>query len=1322
MANKVQLTWGGGVNAQAPAHLIPQDAVQTAVNVDFSLERGGLAVRRGFTQFFSSPYEHFGIHKRYAVSIVNSQVYTVYKDLLAGTLGVGRGTNIGGFVTVVNGGFTTQFVGMGDYKDSTYIAAAPMYIKDNGTNATDWIKQSPPSPTITINVATVVAVGNGNWTISEGSASSLTGTFTGTVDPTTFRLTALVSGIGSPTDLSTNGSFPINNSGVHYVNIGFSDPTKVIRVSYDFSVGDSTFSNYYHGEYLPSVDGNLPALPDAELLIEAGNIGNELSRRTASAHFRRAVDAPVTQISAAATTLGGLAIDRTKMVFVGSFEPSGGVDPWALIYAVRVVVEANEASEIITLRSPRIAGDDGHSLNDINQGYSWWDTWATIDSNGFVVGESAPSPATGRFFCQHANATVVNTGTATGSHGITHRITYRQGGYLADAYAVSTVTYATQTNTDTVTDIAALELNNVMLRDIYSKSDIPGDIGVMAAEPWLDRMFIAHDNIIMWSLPGRPDAFPKASQEYISHSGDNVQNIIVWAPGIVIVNRDSVSEMRGSVLEGNNRDYIIARSGARRGSIAPMTIIKTPHGIPLLNYDGLSIYVPGQGIDSNLDWITEQMGDAFRGINATDPAALKGNRVPAVNGNITNAAAAYNEGKLYLALPTGTNTINDTLFVLDFTQKKVWWYQYLVHVNDVYWDFLNNSLLCASFSGLYQLESGVTDLSQGIPWSVKTRAWTSPTDAIVENLAIEYTGGPIKAVAILDSTNTRTLGTFTSSVKQYSIPTFGGPIENSVTLQLSGTSSNYTVLYGAAWDTLDQPAKVSYYRSEYFDNNYPGDKLWDEMYIDVALLNSSDTFIAGTITAVTFIDNIAAMTNTIIANSTATDRLTYTFCFPSETYGSIAYTTYTSTSSVLFKLWGERYSARNEPPRVTYWRTDIQSLDENICDAFDVDINPLGGTATGVCYVDNTAVGTGYFSNAKRQSFTTALPNETYGRTVYAIYTAPTPFKHFNTWFHQRKEPDRWTNFVSSRVTGAERHFDYWECDINPLGNIVLATAMVDGVPVGTFTMTGTVRQDFVRAFLADSYGRTVWTRYNVQAGGRFKYFGEEFHGTPEPPRLSSVQEILPPYSADHYLKSWLVEMNPLGSIVTGTLLVDGNIYGTNQFTGTIRQSYVTGLDVNQSLAVQSGTSLEVRYNSSYGLFKHYQTRMETDAKPFGKLTWVLAYKKIGGTSQLDLARFYSLDVDPGPATATITSIWDLEGYPGFTTNTFVVSTRTMIDRIVFPPGARSRLFQQRIVSTNPIKIWSSSLDTERVGIKGLARISVPGTPQNHPYEAFRFA
>jgi hypothetical protein len=182
-----------------------------------------------------------------------------------------------------------------------------------------------------------------------------------------------------------------------------------------------------------------------------------------------------------------------------------------------------------------------------------------------------------------------------------------------------------------------------------------------------------------------------------------------------------------------------------------------------------------------------------------------------------------------------------------------------------------------------------------------------------------------------------------------------------------------------------------------------------------------------------------------------------------------------------------------------------------------------------------------------------------------------------------------------------------------------------------------------------------------------------------------------------------------------GTLFVDDVAITTEAFVGTSRAAYPIGLDVNANLAIQSGTSVYAIYNAAIygGVLKHYRTDFETRPKPFGKTTWAIHYVKIGGASQLDLGRFWAIDVEVPTGTATITSIWDVDG-TALSTNTLTFATsRERRDRISFPPGVRGFLFQQRLISDLPIKVWQTSIDTQRVGVKGLARNAIiPGVIQ----------
>lgn len=102
------------------------------------------------------------------------------------------------------------------------------------------------------------------------------------------------------------------------------------------------------------------------------------------------------------------------------------------------------------------------------------------------------------------------------------------------------------------------------------------------------------------------------------------------------------------------------------------------------------------------------------------------------------------------------------------------------------------------------------------------------------------------------------------------------------------------------------------------------------------------------------------------------------------------------------------------------------------------------------------------------------------------------------------------------------------------------------------------------------------------------------------------------------------------------------------------------------------------------------------------------------------------MDIE-GPSLATFTTTWIIDG-TAFATNTLIFGNvdagekfnvvRNYMDQIPFPPGGRGYLFQQQITSTLPFKVWRASLDIERIGIKGLSRVTMNGTPQEGPREA----
>jgi hypothetical protein len=1335
LTEPTQLSFAGGLNASAPGALIADDEVATATNLDFSLERGGATVRQGaqvVSTIGTCTLQQMFTHWR-GVGIWDDFIYFTLADepLVAGSGYIYRGVRediLQGTAPTLISTNGSERVGMGRYKDHVYIAAmdGAYSIKDDGTTTVEWVKQQPPAPLTTV-VSTLSALTvTASFTCVEGTSTSGTATFTADVDPTTLRL-QLTSTLGTATNLNINGTSTIGDYGIDTVYLSFSNPSVVRKVSRDYSIGDTSFSSYWHTEMDVNigwttitddsiVDG---AVADSLTLANSQDfVGTSTDTNVDSALRQdlintalRTVRVPRTIVSAAKDSPNAWSVPRTKFQLVNA---SSNPEGWENIGAVRIIVETDDACTVV-VQDWTINGAVDFPITDADLGVSYWETFATLDTNGAKLDESAPSPSSARLRVQGARVVVTSTNTATGtSHGITHRVFYRQGGYLPDGYAVATLPLATATFTDSLSDLQALTNNFRLERNLVTA--FPNLVQVVAEEPYQDRIFFAELNHVRWSLPSRPGSIPRTSVVTVSYEGDKVNGLIVTPQGLIIINRDSVYELSGQTFEGNDSNYILRKTNCTKGSCAPKTIIKTPYGIPLLNATGLTMYNPGQGVDQPLAWARRAMLDVFRGGSPSDAAALKGNRIPAAClQTLNNSCAGWADEKLYLALPCGEVQYSPNyVFVLDFSSQQVQVYKYPFDVSCFVWEPLDGKMFVGTPNGrLVRIENSSYDTDESstsipITWSMTSKTWTTPADAVLENLFLEHKGGTCTVVAQYDG-NISTVGTLTATGKDWFEKPLLGTVANSIFFQLNGSQpfGDLETLYGLHFEALVEPKRVEFWKTEYDINNYDGEKIWDVHFADLEIIAS------GTVLGTVFVDGTAVSTNTYVGASNG--RQLYPNSLPVDSFGDVAHVIYRSSAGALFKHWKTSFQARNEPPRTNSYKSDIESLEENICDAMDVDIDP-NGTVLSTVYVDHVSVGTYTTTGTGRQSYTFALPGGNtiphglYGRTLYVIHNG-TSFKHYKTWFHLRPEPDRWTNFMSERTSTDENFWQTFECDIDPLGGVVYNTVICEGTAVATYTMSGAGRQSFAWSIPEDIYGRTIYSTYTCSGAGKFKHYRTWFTGTPEPDRLSLVQHGPIMFPSNQNLRTWIVDLNPLGTC-TGILYLDHVAVSTATFTGTNRTVFNVGLDVDTTIALRTvAYEMDVTYHAigSGAKLKHYDTKFETVPKPFGKKTWSVTYRHFGGATQLDLARFWSYDIEC-VGTATFTSIWDLDGEV-FQTSTHTLTGREWADRIPFEPGARGYLFQQRLLSDVDIKVHKVNLDIMQVGIKGLSRRSYSGSP-----------
>jgi hypothetical protein len=1130
IVTQTQVSFEGGLNGVGAPHNLAPDEVQSSTNVDYSLTRGAACPRRGSLQYASGGTGAIcAITRNYGLSTgvwVDSAIPWYALDNQGtswGFLTAGAGgslTQVGAYSGGTASGITPTW---SQYNGYIYLANGTSAIRTNGTSTFDWLLPQADTPTVVIaqqgtsTTSSSLAPSGGPFVAFAGTMTATEGTVTGSSTSTVFGTSAYdtvflmtaTTGTGSrivltapvssgaedwenetvfvtlPTGtgvvLGTNGTYTLGGGidfhqgypggdttalytgtatvtqtliigpfGVDYTLIGLTNQQNVVSIQRDLSIGDASFSNYWHYETTPSSLGDATGDPLSQMLFQQTgyqditNQANSLSQSRILLPNKSGVHNNVSarSLSVSKASTAGLvaiapwAVPRSEYSFVGALSNPD----WRQIRGIRYIIEFSDNSDSVVLGGLVTYGGEGWPLTDQTSGISYFQTYARVE-NGFIVAEGAPSLPSAPQTVQFGNARLTCALSTNTTAGITHRVFYRTGGLLQDAYRIGSCTITS--GTSTIYDYNLQDLivinNPTLKRFLWSTWPDPsagtGLPGVNAlSTPWQSRIWIGVQNQLYWTAPGIPSKVQTDVQTTVGDSGDNIQ-AIVPAANLVIVNQNSVYEMSGSIFEGTAANWTLTRTASRRGSAAPRSVVSTPLGVLLFSFDGMSFYRQGWGIDQELSWVYDKLGDLWKGSDSTDPARQKG-RIPPLNPvNIFNSCAAYKDEKIYLAVPVGGNTLADTVFVLDTTHQKVWMNVYPFNITSLYWDRALNRLMAGTDLGtVMQLETTLTDetalgVPQGIGWSYTTREWTTPKDLLMENLQVENIGTSTW-LANIDGTNTYTLGTSTQVTKGWSPLSLQGSTGDNLSLTFLGTQSGTSqAVFGLEWDSIPEAKKVTFFQT----------------------------------------DPIA---------------------IPSENY---------------LKTWS-------------------------------ADLNVLGttGTVTGSVLVDGTVVQTATFTSTitgqrdpvTRYAYEVGFPNVTYGKNVTAVYHSPTPFRHHSTQF----------------------------------------------------------------------------------------------------------------------------EMEP---------------------------------------------------------------------KPFGKTTWLVTYKKAGGVTQADMARFYAMDIE-GLATNTVTNTWIIDGTV-FSTNTLTFGAtdsgeesgrvRNYMDWIPFPPGGRGYLFQQQMTASVPFKVWRASLDIDRIGIKGLSRVTQNGSP-----------
>jgi hypothetical protein len=492
-----------------------------------------------------------------------------------------------------------------------------------------------------------------------------------------------------------------------------------------------------------------------------------------------------------------------------------------------------------------------------------------------------------------------------------------------------------------------------------------------------------------------------------------------------------------------------------------------------------------------LDWLYEKIGDAWRGTATTDPAGRKGGRVPAINlSAIAASVASYAEGKLYLAMPTGSNTAPNSVFVVDFAHKATWVYTYAFNVTAMFWDYAMGRMVVGDDQGgIHLMESGTQDVGTTIGWSVQTKAWTTQQDLLLEGMKAEVAApnGQIVATAVLDGTSTITVGTYTNSNRAWVPLPLGGTIASSLDFRFNGTQSGTGEqgLYGLTWDFLPQPSRVTYWKTAPDNGGIDGEKIWDVSFTEIEIFGT------GTVTEVNFVDNLPVSTAHHVGPTTSgtgpfpwpyastsgvlggTGPVLVPTSYPVETFGNIGYSTFTTTDpGTVFKIYQTFDKVRPEPPRVTSWATKAMPTSSEVTiKTWTSEVNPMGGNVLAQLKVDGVVVSTATFTGTLKKVFEVGLPNVTTGKTLQAFYSSSNVFKVYESlekYPQVELEPKPYTKttwLVTYKKAGGVTQMDmarFYAMDLEgPIGATATCTWLADSVPVVTNTLTLTQSRQY---------------------------------------------------------------------------------------------------------------------------------------------------------------------------------------------------------------------------------------------------------------------
>ncbi len=1278
MATHEQFSFGGGLNAARAADKLAEGEVAAAVNIDFGREEGAAALRRGTHRRWSLSGEVRRIFRNYN----NPYDYGASPYYFATSNGIYR--SIGGVTTQIRP-TGAQHPAFGSWREWTLIANGNEYWADNGTSLREWVGQAPGAPPqAAAQWLPPLNLAQGGWTVVQGTLVEETGGVI-TIEAADRQVVVDVVAVPQSGNLTTNAGEPIGDFGIHYLDLMLSDPGVVTLITQDYSPGSADFSQgSLHAELRPGDSAEMMGWSEAVVETLPDESGE--AREEAIDALRRNLRAPRSMFPTMANVWSVWAVARPQFELTNrSATPAG----WSNIGRIRITIQANDAFTV-KLRNFHVAGAATYPLNDPVTGYTWWETWAEQDASGNIIRESAPSPASAPLRIQGGQASLTLSTAPSGTyHGYTHRCIYRQGGLMRDAHRVAVVPLAQTAVVDAMSDVDAV-FEPVLERDIHSRATFPGNVTAIS-EPYMGRIFMAHRNIVMWSEPNRPDVFRKDAWTMVSHSGDEVQALIVWGNSLFVINRDSVYELTGTDFSADG-DWRLYRTPCRYGTLSRYVPVRTPYGIPLMTNDGLIFYQPGSGGEARLPWVDGRIGPAWSYV----PNDRLAQHRPGTGGRTW---AAWTSNRLYLAIEPSYY-----VYVIDFLHETVYYYNYPFLTMCGFYD-LEGMLLAGTPAGsVMELETTTTlDATDAGQWvaitgQLRTRTWTWAAPSRLMNISADCRG-TVSITAMEAGGTLVKIADVSGAARHRTTPTMSGvegdALYFDVTLQDGG------VLYGIEWDRYEEPLTTLYVRTPYATAK-------TEMHYQLAKL-TVDTF-GGDVNVQLFVDGEEALTTTVAhaGNGPATIPLTL------SARGWTAYAIL--HASAPFRFYDLEWDGTPEPPRVSQYETPLEDFGGEVeLKTLETTLDCLGNTVTAELLIDSQPIATYTFTGDGVKGYAAAAPlvayggafNHPFGRTAQVRYTAASgTFKHYKTWYGVVREPSRVRHWRTETQWWADdQEVQALEWSAEGFGQTLTIDVYVDSVKRATFQVTAQGHVGGTLAMPSTLIGRSAHAI--VTAAAPFKPYAFTWRTRTVPPRVTRWRTEDKVWPSPARLRTVAAAIDPMGGTVTAAVIVNGQTVHTETLASPSLKTFQLGLDLD----VAEGTAAYVLYTATTP-FRHYATEWHDEPQPFEKTNWGYSFARPLGTAQLLRAVRWSARIYAAAPTPADLTWYDIDGTAVHTVRLLLAAGENRELWQYFPPGVRFMELRMDIDSNGvPIRVHNVDIDVEVTGLRNVYRTTMKGVP-----------